>query len=412
MSLAPRDWNDKSEMAALGISPAIFTQYDAGIYTPEQIQRIKDQKRHLHQVLVSEINNENDHRYATAAQTAPRRSESVSKRNSMAVPHRADLAMAASQAPRSREPAPPMRHLRRRSEMPDQLCRFKCCHYCRPFYEDRVYTSFESALDDTQAPISKSETAGLRVLDARVLKKISYSPLRPANPTPFNTETHDFALEGPYELSSEFSSLSLSSKGSSASLGRACLAAAEALDQPHLYCSSPITSPTNSSLASPRSNLSSISLPLTPSSLRGWSSTPERDLLEPDNNSYANAQETGFHLMSNKSGDFSDRHSGERQTTSGAQKTTSYRQGRRLDNNENSSSKTAHGPIISSDSDYSEEVMVDGGVALTEEGVGMRVPDVATRTGQSLVGKQNTITPDRASSAQATTGHMRTCTQS
>ncbi|PSK43013.1 hypothetical protein B9Z65_6967 [Elsinoe australis] len=411
MSLAPRDWNDKSEMAALGISPAIFTQYDAGIYTPEQIQRMKDQKRHLHQVLVSEINKENAHRYATAVQTAPRRSESVSKRHSMAVPLRADLATTASQAPRFREPAPPMRHLRQRSEIPDQICRFKCCHYCRPFYEDRMYTSFESALGDTQAPISRNETAGLRVLDARVLKKISYSPLKSATSLLFTTETHDFALEGPHELSSELSSLSLSSTGSSASLGRACLAAAEALDQPHSYCSSPITSPTTSSLASPRSNLSSISLPLTPSSLRGWSSTPERDLSGPEDNSYANAQETGFHLMSSKSGNFSNRHGKERQTKSGAQKTTFYKQARRLDHNSNSSSEAVHAPTIINDSDYSEEVMVDGGVALTEEGVGMRVPDVATRTGQSLVGKQDTTTPDRASSAQATTGHMRTCTQ-
>ncbi|PNS19228.1 hypothetical protein CAC42_2405 [Sphaceloma murrayae] len=353
MSLAPRDWNDKIEMAALGISHSVMSQYDAGLYTPAQIKKIKDQKRHLHRVLVGEVNRENAGRYASPP-TIPLRGGSRTRDSSPIAHYGGDLSSAAAHSPLHGKPATATRNFSKPDI--DQTCRFKCCHRCRPFYEDRMYTSIEAAFDDKIPQISAEEATKLHVLDARVLKKISHNPLRTAEVTSSNTDSHDFALESPRDLSSEYSSVSLSSSGSWSSLGKPCRDPGHILSQSS-SSSSPVTSPTASTLTSPRTTLSSHSLPITPLSSYEWPGTP----LSPsrwDRSKLHGARfiQTGIVPCRDD----------ERQTTPGASP------------NHSLDGKFRSNPVIEHESSEGEEVEVDGGVALTEEAVDRRLPNVAT----------------------------------
>ncbi|KAF4551254.1 Hypothetical protein D9617_14g077110 [Elsinoe fawcettii] len=407
MALAPRDWDHKKEMSALGVSSSITTQYDAGLYTPEQIQKIKDQKRHLHNILVHEINNENMSLYP---QKGPQRSPNSPVRYSNNVPQHATLASGADQHPYFRLPAPTMRRFRPPSSAFPVICRFRCCHRCRPFYQDRIYTSFETMLEDKNADMYGARDDQLHVIDAQVIKKISYTPLNSVPMVPSNTNIRDFAGKVSREPSSDLSHISLSPSGSSGSIA---VFSDETMISPNTSVStSPITSDTTSSLTSPRTTMSSVSLPITPASTRDWPDIPqERSPLStytavPHN---VGLPPPGLYRYTKK----------EQQSSGGAHRMIlPIKGGKRIEN-----SRASSNPLSSSNSDssYGEEIDVDGGVALTEEAVELGVPDIITRPGTPVTG----LTPYDSSQAVTqsignenlnavfypVSGHARTQTQ-
>ena len=74
-----------------------------------------------------------------------------------------------------------------------QSCNFQVCHSCRPFFQDRLYTSFEKVFSGNMPAITENEIVQLPLLDPAVVRALG---LRAAQaqppPTPFAS----------YELSS------------------------------------------------------------------------------------------------------------------------------------------------------------------------------------------------------------------
>ncbi|KAF2225866.1 hypothetical protein BDZ85DRAFT_307866 [Elsinoe ampelina] len=401
MALAPKDWDHRKEMSALGISPSVLAQYDAGLYTSDQVQKIKDQKRYLHQVLVHEINSEINR--ASLFQYA---AESIQRSPSGAVRPSED-----TQDQYYRQPAPTMRRLGQPDTVSMAICRFKCCHRCRPFYRDRVYTSFEEVMNGETAAIAERDAGELQVLDANVLKRISYNALRPATDIPSNTTVHDFAKSPTREPSSELSSVTLSTSASTGSIAVYC---DDVLHSPIAStASSPVASMTPSSLASPRTTLSSISLPITPSSVHDWSA--EAHDLGPLSD-HASAPHDTWPLPSNATMGGGEKE--EENKSVEYEMTLPIRGGRPNEGTRTSSS--ALSSLVSASS-YHDEMDVEGGVALTEAAVGTGVPDIITRPGtpdidrptsEYMLATKNSINMDTLDALfPATSGHQRTETQ-
>ncbi|KAG8631707.1 hypothetical protein KVT40_000847 [Elsinoe batatas] len=401
MALAPKDWDHRKEMSALGISPSVLAQYDAGLYTSDQVQKIKDQKRHLHQVLVHEINSEIDRANLFQYAAEPiQRSPSGSARLDQDMQNKYHG-----------QPAPTMRRLGRPDAVSMATCRFKCCHRCRPFYRDRVYTSFEAVMDGETAAIVERDTGELQVLDANILKKISYNPLRPATDMPSNTTVHDFAKSPTREPSSELSTITLSTSASTGSIAVYC---DNVLNSPIAStASSPVASVTPSSLASPRTTLSSISLPITPSSVHDWSveapgSIPLSNLASAPHDTWPLSPKATM----------SGREKEEENRSHGYEMTLPIRGGRMNESTRASSSELSS---LVSESSYHDEMDVDGGVALTEAAVGTGVPDIITRPGtpdierptsEYMLATKNSINMDTLDALfPASSGHQRTETQ-
>ncbi|KAF2734516.1 hypothetical protein EJ04DRAFT_245205 [Polyplosphaeria fusca] len=86
-------------------------------------------------------------------------------------------------------------------------CGYKTCHNCRPFYKDRVYSSFEAVFAGELPPLTVADANKLPMMDPRYLKNIG---LRPNPPSPcdtvspgMTTQTSDVSIEtDPHESGS------------------------------------------------------------------------------------------------------------------------------------------------------------------------------------------------------------------
>ena len=77
-------------------------------------------------------------------------------------------------------------------------CRFQACHACRPFLQDRLYASFNAVLENELRPLTARDIPSLRVLDASVLRNIgSRQPgLSPSALPPLRTDALRYAEDG------------------------------------------------------------------------------------------------------------------------------------------------------------------------------------------------------------------------
>ncbi|KAL9096991.1 MAG: hypothetical protein Q9165_000955 [Trypethelium subeluteriae] len=98
----------RKKLESIGVSAWIIKEIENGLYSPAQIEKIKEQKLHVNAV--------------RAAQ------ESRSKGTTF-VP-----------------------------------CKFQCCHSCRPTFVDRTYMSFESVFADEIPPITAAEIPNLSLV--------------------------------------------------------------------------------------------------------------------------------------------------------------------------------------------------------------------------------------------------------
>lgn len=59
-------------------------------------------------------------------------------------------------------------------------CTFQVCHACRPFFQDRMYASFDSVMNEEGPPVTPEEWRSLPVANARILSNIR----QPEEPRP------------------------------------------------------------------------------------------------------------------------------------------------------------------------------------------------------------------------------------
>lgn len=150
----------KEELQALKFSPSVIAQAEAGIYSPSQLQILKQQKQNFHN---------------TVAITTPLSSFGIAMQ-ALAVSN----LQTSSVTPRStasnlhdiRPIAPP-------KGFNTNSCAFKCCHRCRPYMIDRCWTSFEAVFAGELRPLSITDTMVLPVKSPLIARTLGLANMIP-----------------------------------------------------------------------------------------------------------------------------------------------------------------------------------------------------------------------------------------
>ncbi|KAK5117772.1 hypothetical protein LTR85_008747 [Meristemomyces frigidus] len=86
--------------------------------------------------------------------------------------------------------------LKRGSKGRKQTCNFQVCHACRPFFQDRLYTSFEKVLSGRMPAITEEEITRLPMLDAAVVRTLGLSKEHPSmSPTGHSQDSMDIVSQ-------------------------------------------------------------------------------------------------------------------------------------------------------------------------------------------------------------------------
>ncbi|EON69579.1 hypothetical protein W97_08839 [Coniosporium apollinis CBS 100218] len=175
-----------SELISLGFSNSEIKAVENAVYTVEQLVRIGKQKQHLKSVIESELGKTADSPTSATSpeNTPPSITHSPQDASSSDVNHRKDSVQQESMPGAHKILGKFKRRLRQESK----TCTFLCCHSCRPYYRDRIYTSVNSVFAEGVEPLQPSDTAELRVLDATVLRSIGI-------PTPYELRPVESSLD-------------------------------------------------------------------------------------------------------------------------------------------------------------------------------------------------------------------------
>ncbi|KAF2011257.1 hypothetical protein BU24DRAFT_465990 [Aaosphaeria arxii CBS 175.79] len=153
----------RDELKAIGLNDSIIGNAERGEYTPAQLELLKAQKRDLNQVIADTV----------------QRSQIFTVQAKLA----AALDRTLSDTDGSYESKP-------EKDMTLPACTFQACHNCRPYYKDRIYSSFENVVSDTMPAVTPLESICLPTKSAQTMRSIG---LRPASVSP---RSHDLSSSG------------------------------------------------------------------------------------------------------------------------------------------------------------------------------------------------------------------------
>jgi hypothetical protein len=181
---------------ALGLKHEIVQGIRDGVYSFEQVDRLIEQKKHL-LATIRKQENPTGGTTPKPAQIMPRgvaMVESIisSVGMSAGAPSEATATTAASPN-ESASGAHPSREKK-------LTCSFQVCHTCRPFFQDRLYMSFEQVFSGHMPAVTEEEIAQLPMFNAAIVQnlglRIQTSPL-PLTGTPGDLNIHQ--TDGPDE---------------------------------------------------------------------------------------------------------------------------------------------------------------------------------------------------------------------
>ena len=185
------------------MSRSIVKQMRDGEYSYDQIEKLLQQRRHVLDVIRKSE--------GTSAQSS---SPSTPRKDNLKIDPPSEAIIASSGAtpglvvqpattiglPMSPAGTPsntpsistansPIKTAKTRKSVP---CNFQVCHACRPFFPDRLHTSFDAVYSNEVPPITEEDASKLRILDAKVVSNLGLRPvpLRP-NLTPIVQDDGD-----------------------------------------------------------------------------------------------------------------------------------------------------------------------------------------------------------------------------
>lgn len=158
---APRTLKD--DLQFLGFSRSIIDQAEAGLYTPAQLEVLKNQKRHVHDLIAASSTpfSLNNVFLRMDPQNPSFQSQPMGPRKPLPLVSRRYLTHASDVSP----PTSP-------KQFPQWPCTFKCCHQCRSYLQDRCFTSFEAVFVGQVRPLNLSDTMMLPVKSAYTLRHL------------------------------------------------------------------------------------------------------------------------------------------------------------------------------------------------------------------------------------------------
>ncbi|KAF1999901.1 hypothetical protein P154DRAFT_546008 [Amniculicola lignicola CBS 123094] len=116
----------RAELEEIGLSPSVIRAAERGEYTPAQLQKLKVLKVEMKQAISDTLQASQIHALAEQLSNIDGASNSV------------PVATATS------NPTPP-------------ACEFRACHTCRPYYRDRLYTSFEVVMNGNTSRLTHDD---------------------------------------------------------------------------------------------------------------------------------------------------------------------------------------------------------------------------------------------------------------
>jgi hypothetical protein len=157
------------QLEAIGMSESIIDQFKKGdVYEPWQIELLKTQKLHLQKAIEKQLEKErepwNTH---TTSDSADERSRRNSQDLDLSLHPNITMRMSTRQA--SLSLVQKMGKLRRRSASMAR-CDLKCCQACRPYFKDRAFMSFNSAFANETLLLDSTE--GLPIADVAIVRQI------------------------------------------------------------------------------------------------------------------------------------------------------------------------------------------------------------------------------------------------
>ena len=164
----------RKELETIGLNEWVIKAIEDGHYTNDQIEILKQQKLHVKATIAATV-------AAAGAETeAEAKAEEGRKRNRLyKIVGRQDSKTATleSSQKKSEQEAETAgtdssQSTSKHSRKLRPPCRFRCCHLCRPAFSDRIYVSFESAFYDELPPLSTEEIEALPTISAKKLRTV------------------------------------------------------------------------------------------------------------------------------------------------------------------------------------------------------------------------------------------------
>jgi hypothetical protein len=156
------------ELEAMGMSESIIEQYKKGGYEPWQIELLKAQKLQLQKAIEKQLDKErepwNTH---NTPDSVSARSERRNFDHDVSGHPNITMRMSARHATLSL--VQKMSKLRHRSASMGR-CTLKCCQSCRPYFKDRTFMSFDSVFADEIDPLETIE--GLPIANVAIVRQL------------------------------------------------------------------------------------------------------------------------------------------------------------------------------------------------------------------------------------------------
>ncbi|KAF2838071.1 hypothetical protein M501DRAFT_992948 [Patellaria atrata CBS 101060] len=369
-----------------GLSESLILQAEAGCYTEEQITQLRHQKAQVKAqiIAVSIVEGSANESYQYRDVTS-----------SLIAQHGASITGQPAQLPSppsSPERSTPKKNKRKSSPL---SCNFRCCHNCRPYYRDRIYSSFDAVFANEVPPLTHTQLQTLPVQPAEIVANLGLRTTYPNSSdeldasittdsmsydTPSNTSSEEEVIRQSIQTAEKMYSLrrSESSGGSGRPGGETPIGeGASGLRTRLKKAFQNAIRPTRES----SSDGSSITLPLPGTSkMRDMSEgTDEFDLGSIRRRLRGEKSKKTKYNSANRSGPVEARSSTTWDGLNGTMIEGPYKGEIAVSLTENGTMLPMEHSEPDAVSEAGSEIEVQGGLALTEEAVEMHTPDIITQ---------------------------------
>ncbi|KAK3708327.1 hypothetical protein LTR37_011592 [Vermiconidia calcicola] len=162
----------------LGMSKSIIKQMREGEYSFDQTETLLQQRRHVLEVIkrAEDLSAHSTPSHSTSPSKFQLPAENViaSVGAVPAVQHTSTSALPMSPAgtpantPTESTTTTPTKHKKTKK----LTCNFQVCHACRPFFQDRLYMSFEPMLNNKMPVVTEEEITTLPILDPKTVRNL------------------------------------------------------------------------------------------------------------------------------------------------------------------------------------------------------------------------------------------------
>ena len=190
----------RTELEKIGLSESVIKAAEDGHYTELQLERIKAQKMQLKMVIALELASAAmANAAAEPVEAGPPNTDGT--HHSLMHKHKAETqdVVSSIQHVECHQEEHQLTLLQQVEEHRVLTCAFLACHTCRPYFKDRIYMSMETAFSPSTAPLTLAEANELPVNNAVILRDILLRV--PLIPTPFQQTPDYMSAEFPDQVS-------------------------------------------------------------------------------------------------------------------------------------------------------------------------------------------------------------------